>query len=102
MTGFQSKRNATRDLNDDCCTYFCTQEENCPVRELTYRYPRTLRQAFPHDPVTFVHPELSTEELDKDEWWFEFQHDCLVLLAVIGWFALSCALAGYAWYRSAP
>jgi hypothetical protein len=99
MTGFQSKRNATRDLNDDCCTYFCTEEENCPVRALTYRYPRTLRQAFPNDPPRTL-LQLANEL--EEPWWPKFQHDCLVLLAAVGWFALACALAGYAWYRSVP
>ena len=83
MTGFQSKRAATRDL-------------------LTYKYPRTLQEAFPEDKITCVQPELSTEKLDKKSWWSKFQHDCLMLCLAVGWFAFACGMAGYVWYRSVP
>ena len=100
MTGFQSKRNATRDKIEDCCTYRCEQGRDCPVRMLTYRYPRTLRQAFPEDADTMLPLELTEPGLDEKSLWPDLWRNFVTLCAAIGWFALACALTGYAWYRS--
>jgi hypothetical protein len=80
VTGFQSKRNATRDL-------------------LTYRYPRTMREAFPlDDPDTWV----DLHEPDEPSLFSEVLDGVWTLCAMIGVFAVICMLAGYAWHRSAP
>lgn len=80
MTGFQSKRNATRDL-------------------LTYRYPRTLREAFPQDdPDSW----FQLDDPEEPSLLSEVLTGLWTLCAIIGVVAVICMVAGYAWYRSAP
>jgi hypothetical protein len=57
MTGFQSKRRMAQD-KQHCCTQACDQGRNCP---LTYRYPRTLREAFPYSDQVKMELELESE-----------------------------------------
>lgn len=45
-------------MNNHCCNQDCEQGRNCP---LTYRHPRTLRQAFPQEQWPELDLELEPE-----------------------------------------
>lgn len=51
-------------MNNHCCTHACEQGRSCP---LTYRYPRTLREAFPYSDQFKMELELESERHFMDE-----------------------------------
>jgi hypothetical protein len=70
-------------MKHDCCTYYCEQGRDCPIRvnPTHRRYPRTLAEAFPRYPA----PDFAEEGQDYHKALEVALIALLVALPVIVW-----------------
>lgn len=78
-------------MNNHCCNNNCYQGRTCP---LTYKYPRTMREAFPYPAAIELDPELDEEWPLWDEFlvWADWM---VTILGATSFVVACCFLWGY-------
>lgn len=78
-------------MNNHCCNHACYQGRTCP---LTYKYPRTMREAFPYPAAIELEHEVDPEWDFVNELllWVE---GMLVILGAVTFVAACCFAWGY-------